>query len=88
MLAILAIKFKAVIIILAVIFGFGAYSKIFHGVEGYYKSFKCPPQVVYSESPHKHHDWGGHSDRRDLGIDYIMRSENLDLELLSSVMKG
>ncbi|KAJ9597689.1 hypothetical protein L9F63_011455 [Diploptera punctata] len=85
---IIAIKFKAVIVILAAIFWFGTYSKVYEGIGGYYKSLKCPPPVIY-ESPHKHHDWSGHSDhRRDFHADHSVYSEHLDLELLSSVMKG
>ncbi|XP_069686128.1 uncharacterized protein [Periplaneta americana] len=85
---ILAIKFKAVLLVLAVIFGIGVYFKLFAGFGGYYKGLKCPPPVVY-ESPHKyHHEAYGHPDRRDRAIGTTKYSEKLDFELLSTVMKG
>ncbi|KDR21564.1 uncharacterized protein LOC110827905 [Zootermopsis nevadensis] len=88
--AILIIKFKAVLIALAVIFGIGAYSKLFAGHGIHYKGLKCQPPVVY-EPPPKYdyeHESYGHSERRDRANDFTRYSENIDFELLTSVMKG
>jgi hypothetical protein len=88
---ILAIKFKAVLLVLAVIFGAGTYYKLFTGFGNYYKGFKCQPPIIY-DSQHKynydHEPPYGHSERRDRSDDFTKYSENLDFELLATVMKG
>jgi hypothetical protein len=85
--AILAVKFKAIIIGLAVLFGAGVWYKIFPGY-GYYKGFKCPPPMY--DSQHRYHEYGpyGHSDRSDRASDFTEPSEKLDFELLATVMRG
>ena len=89
--AILAIKFKAVLVVLAVIFGIGAYYKLLPGYGNSYKGFKCPPPVVY-DTKHKYSYDNeppyGYSERHDRASDFTKYSENLDFELLAIVMKG
>jgi hypothetical protein len=90
--AILAVKFKAIIIGLAVLFGAGVYYKLFPGY-GYYKGFKCAPPMY--DSQHRYnYEYGpgpaayGHSERSDRASDLTESSEKLDFELLATVMRG
>ena len=86
---ILAIKFKAVLIAIAVIVGIAAYYKAIP-VLGY-KGFKCEPPVMY-DAKHKYNyefePTYGHSERRDRAGDLTDHSEKLDFELLATVMRG
>ncbi|PSN32988.1 hypothetical protein C0J52_21124 [Blattella germanica] len=85
---ILAFKFKVVLLVLAAFFGFGSYNKLLSGIGGYYKGFnKCPPQIIY-DTTHKHNRDYSNADRLDRGLEYSMYYEDMDLELLSNVMKG
>jgi len=86
---ILAIKFKAVLLALAVIFGIALYYKLLPGYG--YKGFACEPPPLY-DSKHKFsHDFQppyGHSERSDRASDLTEQSEKLDFELLAAVMRG
>jgi hypothetical protein len=89
---VLAIKFKAVLLVLAVIFGIGVYYKLFAGFGNYYKGLKCQPPVIYESPNHGKynydHEHYGSSERRDRANDFTKYSEDLDFDLLATVMKG
>lgn len=76
---------------LAVIFGIGAYYRLFPGFGYYNKGFKCQPPIIYDSQHRYNYDSEppyGHSERRDRASDFTKYSENLDFELLATVMKG
>ena len=86
---ILAIKFKAALIVLVVVIAVAAYYKVLPGLGN--KGFKCEPPVLY-DSKHKYNfDFEppyGHSERSDRASDLTEQSEKLDFELLATVMRG
>jgi hypothetical protein len=84
--ALIAIKFKAVLIALAVLFGAGIYYKMFPG-HGYYRGSKCPPPE-YDSHHYEHGPPYGHSDRSDRATDLTEYTDKMDFELLATVMKG
>jgi len=86
--SILAIKFKAVLVALAIIVGIAIYYKL---LPGGHKGFACEPPPIY-ESKHKYsHDFHppyGPSERHDRASDLTEQSEVLEFELLATVMRG
>jgi hypothetical protein len=86
---ILAIKFKAALLVLAVIIAVAAYYKVFPGSG--YKGFKCEPPVIYDPKHKYNYDFDppyGHSERSDRASDLKGEYEKLDFELLATVMRG
>ena len=85
----LALKFKAVLVALAVIVGIAVYYKLIPG-HGH-KGFVCEPPPIY-DSKHKYNldipPPYGHSERSDRASDLTEQSEKLDFELLAAVMRG
>lgn len=90
--AILALKFKAVLLVLAVIFGAGAYFKLLPGFGYQNKEYKCQPPILYDSHHHGYnmnHDIPyGHSERSDRASDVTEYSETLEFELLATIMRG
>jgi hypothetical protein len=86
---IMAIKFKAALIVLVIVVAIAAYYKVLPGFG--YKGFKCEPPNFY-DSKHKYNldlePPYGHSERSDRASDLKEQSEKLDFELLATVMRG
>jgi hypothetical protein len=88
---ILAIKIKAVLLVVALIVGIAAYYKFSPGFG--LKGFKCEPPILYDTKHKFNFDYGppppyGHSERSDRASDLIEQSEKLDFELLATIMRG
>lgn len=85
---IMAVKFKAVLVALAIIIGIAVYYKL---LPGGYKGLTCESPPIF-DSKHKYnvdfHPPYGHSERSDRATDLTEQSEVLDFELLATVMRG